>query len=220
MENSLVINKDKLLLVEGKDDRAAIYKLVKELGIEDIQVAYMEGKDNSKKFIDTFAAALKTPTSEKIYIKAFGVILDADDNNPMASFQKVCSILKEIKKKQIKNMEFEIPKKCAIFTDSPTKVGVYIMPDCISSGMLETLCLKSVEDDPFYNCVEHFITEAINIKKDLDHLDKRKSMAFIALKSKNGQKKSVGDAVNEDIFNINSPAFDGIKEFLRTMSSL
>lgn len=206
--------------MEGKDDRTAIYKLVNELGIDNIQVAYMEGKDKGKQFADILAAALKTSTSKKIYIKAFGVILDADDKEPTSSFQKVCSILKEIQNRRIKNMEFDIPKKCAIFTNSTTKVGVYIMPDCVSTGMLETLCLKSVEDDPFYKCVENFIDQALNIQPDLDHIDKRKSMAFIALKSKDGQKKSVGDAVNEKIFNINSSAFDGIKEFLKTMSSL
>lgn len=220
MSESLVIEKEKLLLVEGKDDRAAIYKLVKDLGLDDIQVAYMEGKDNSKKFIDTLAAALKTSRLENKYIKAFGVMLDADDNEATSSFQKVCSILKEIQKRQIKNMEFEIPKRCAMFTGSRTKVGVYIMPNCISKGMLETLCLKSVEDEPFYSCVENFINEALSIKKDLDHIDKRKTMAFIALKSKEGQKKSVGEAVCDGIFNTSSTAFDGIKNFLKDMSNL
>lgn len=220
MGESLVINKEKLLLVEGKDDRAAIYHIVKSLGIDNIQVAYLKGKDNVNDFIDTLSAALKTPQTNNIKIKTFGVMLDADDNEANSSFQKVCSFLKELQKRKIKDLNFDIPKNCAEFTNSETKVGVYVMPDCLSKGMLETLCMKSVENDSFYDCVEDFIGKAVEIKNDLDHIDKRKVLSFIALKAKKGQRKTVGEAVEEDIFDINSSAFDKVKKFLTDMSEL
>ena len=94
------------------------------------------------------------------------------------------------------------------------------MPDCISKGMLETLCLNSVEKDPLYICVENFISNAKEIKNDLNHIDKRKALSYIALKSPKGQRKSVGEAVEEDIFNIDSNVFDKIKKFLTDMSEL
>lgn len=220
MGNSLVIDKDKLILVEGKDDRAAIYKIVRSLGLDNIQVAYMEGKDNADKFIDTLSAALKTPQSKNISIKAFAIVLDADDEDAKSSFQKVCSFLKEIQKRDIKNLNFEIPKKCAEFTTGSTKVGVFIMPNCENPGMLETLCLESVSNEPFFECVNNFIDSARTIKPDLDHIEKRKALSYIALNAPKGQRKSTGEAVEDGIFNINSTAFDKIKSFLMVMSEL
>lgn len=220
MGNSLVIDKDKLILVEGKDDRAAIYKIVRSLGIDNIQVAYMEGKDNADKFIDTLSAALKTPQSKNISIKAFAIILDADEEDAKSSFMKVCSFLKEIQKRNIKNLDFEIPKKCAEFTNGNTNVGVFIMPNCETPGMLETLCMESVSNEPFFECVNDFINKARSIKPDLDHVEKRKALSYIALSASKGQRKSTGEAVEDGIFNINSGAFNKIKSFLTDMSNL
>ena len=217
MSDSLRINKDKLLFVEGVDDRAVIYRLLKSLNIDNIQVICIDGKDNRKKFIDTLSAALKSPKETDFQINAFAIMLDAD-NEAKSSFQKACSILKELQKRKIKNLDFDIPKKFAEFTNSKTKAAVFIMPDCKCCGMLETLCLNSVKDDPFYNCVESFISNAKGIKNDLDYIEKRKVLSFIALKAKKGHKKSLGEAFEDDIFNINSDVFDLIIKFLKDLS--
>lgn len=222
MDESLVIEKEKLLLVEGKDDRKVIVCLLKELDIQNIQVAYIKGKDKLKNpdAINILSAALKTSQYNKTTIKTLGIILDADGKDVSSSFQKICSFIKKLDELQIKNLSFDIPNKCAEFTKNKTKVGVFIMPDCKSAGMLETLCISSVKDEPIMKLVVDFINRVIEINKELSHLDKRKAQAYISVASPKAQKKAIGEAVEDGIFNINSPEFDTIKDFLKNMSEL
>ncbi|MDR2840368.1 MAG: hypothetical protein LBV75_03745 [Paludibacter sp.] len=115
---------NKKLLVEGKDDQHVVWALCEKLNIPEIfDVVDSEGID---KLFDRLKAECSIKKSDII-----GIIIDAD-NDLQARWISVRDIL-------IKN-NFKVPEnfpKEGLITDTKPKIGVWIMPDNNTNGMLE-----------------------------------------------------------------------------------
>ena len=90
------------------------------------------------------------------------------------------------------------------------------LPDCANPGMLETLCLEAVGDDPAVPCVQQYL--ACLEQRGLDppgNLHKARLHAFLA--SRPRPQLLLGQAAHAGYWPWSSPAFDLVKEFLRAL---
>jgi len=146
------ITKPKLLLVEGKDEFYLFTELIQILNLDqNLDVREVGGKDQFFRKLHKMQ-----DSSGKEIIKSIGIVRDAD-NNPDATFQSVCNVLGKV--------GLPIPTAPLKPKAGYPQVTVMIIPDEHSKGMLETVCLESVRDDPAMICVEEFF-DCLKTKRD------------------------------------------------------
>jgi hypothetical protein len=137
------IEKSKLILVEGNDEDRFFRMLLKSMEIQDVQVWPYFGKD---KLRQVFPVLLLDPRFKDL--ETYAIFRDADDN-PNTAFQSIRDLLK-------RNSQ-PWPPAPGTFTNGSPRVGVYIIPDSTSAGMLEDLCLRAVEGHSVMPCVTAFM---------------------------------------------------------------
>jgi hypothetical protein len=126
---------NKKLLVEGNDDQHVVWALCEKFKItKDFDVIDCEGIDG---VIEEFSIRYKQSDT-----KVVGIIVDADTD-----LQTRWNSLK----KTLKDIGFDIPKDLSkeglILDNGIQKVGIWIMPDNNTKGMLEDFILFLVPDD-------------------------------------------------------------------------
>jgi hypothetical protein len=78
-----------------------------------------------------------------------GIIRDAESNPAQDALKSICKILKT-------NLIPHPEKNKWIIKTEKLSVGIFIMPDNQNSGMLEDLCLQSIQEQPITHCLEQF----------------------------------------------------------------
>ena len=137
----VTIELPKMLLVEGDSDRRFFEALLGTLSTARIvQVESFGGKYGLKGFLRLLQISPDYPMVDSI-----GVTRDADESSASA-FQSVRSLLM--------SAGLDAPDEPMVATRGRPRVSVYVLPDCKCPGMLETLCLSAVQDDPAMQCVE------------------------------------------------------------------
>jgi hypothetical protein len=151
MADSAPITQAKVLLVEGKNEEQFFGAFFQHIGINDVQIRQIFGKDQ-------LAANLRLFMNEAGYpaVTAFAIIRDADSSSD-DTFKSVIDTLK--------SLDLPFPKRNEEFANKARKkVGVYIMPDGKNPGMLEHLCLMTVKDHPV---MQHVNTLFAAFSRDL-----------------------------------------------------
>ena len=135
--------KSKILLVEGKDEVNLFTELLADIGLDNyVQVIKVGGTD---KFAKELPILKKRSGFHKI--TSIGVVRDAD-SDPQGAFQSICSALHKAKLPE--------PTSPLCPKAGPPQVTAMIVPDANTSGMLESVCLNSVSNDPAMICVEQY----------------------------------------------------------------
>jgi hypothetical protein len=207
--NHITIKKERLLIVEGKDEELFFDALLKHLNISNIQILSIGGKTKFRKNL----GALLNRREEFAKVKRLWITRDADDDFNSA-FQSICDALKAL--------ELPVPKKPKIPTSSCPEISIFIFPDNQSPGMLEDLCLKVLQDNtqdtPIIKCLEdYFCCLARRSPEFPNNLSKAKIQAFLAAKKEPG--KRLEEAAQSGYFPWDHPAFNDIKEFLFMLSN-
>lgn len=198
---ALEINSEKIILVEGKDEINFFEAFLKKLEIEDVQIIEVGGKD---KFPSEFPALLNTPGFSRV--STYVIVRDADSN--------VQSTLDSIKGLLSVNNQPVPDGHASYSSNNGIRSGIFIMPGNRDEGMLETLCIDAIKENPIYECVKQFIrclTDSTSIENPRN-LHKAKMHTFLS-----GQKKyipSVGMAAKKGLFNFESECFNDLKQFL------
>lgn len=201
---SVQIEKERLLLVEGKDEVEFFKSFFKHLNINNIQVIDMLGKTN---FRDNIKLLSISPNIE--IVKIIGAVRDADDS-AQAAFNSL--------KDSFVKVNWNPADKPYIFSSKTPSIGIFIMPGANQdNGMLEDLCLESINDCPRLKCVDDYIkcVESLG-KEQLNKLSKRKILTYLA-----SQKKFVRDlglAAQKHIWDFDAQAFDELKAFLHRLA--
>jgi hypothetical protein len=132
------------LLVEGRSAKILFETLVDKISIKDkVQVQDFRGNNELRNFLHT----LKITSGFDIVV-SIGIIRDAE-SCPSNAFKSVCTALD--------NEGFYQPSQPEIFEGVNPRIGVLILPNANECGMLETLCLKSVSDDPAIECIDDYL---------------------------------------------------------------
>ena len=106
-----------------------------------------------------------------------------------------------------------------VFENTPIRSAVYIMPDNNSPGDLETLCLDAVRNAPAMPCVDRYF----ECLQSIDHVPRQESKArlraFLASHQRDPTLRS-GEAIAAGVIPWNSPAFNGVHQFLDMLDAV
>lgn len=194
------IELSKVLLVEGNDDRRFFGALLKKLEASStVQVLDYGGKDKLRPFLQNLPNVPGFPDLDSL-----GITRDADCSFG-STIESVCNSLD--------SSELDVPQQAIVSTQGKPRVSIFILPDCESPGMLETLCLSAVQGDRAMPCVEEYL-ECLsgNAGMPARNPDKARAHAFLASRSR--PELSVGDAAKAGHWCLDSPVYDPLKQFL------
>ena len=197
------ITAEKLLLVEGLDDRRFFSVFARYLRIVDVQVELYGGKDNLGNFL-----ALLSRNPQFAGVTTLGIVRDADRSRQSA-FDSVAGSLRRA----------GLPTPSELMrpaTENGLSVSVLIIPPDADNGELEDLCLSTLGDnDPVLPCVDQYLDCAANAGVALPERSKSRLHAYLAAAGEPGRR--LGEAADAGVWDWSSPAFDQVADFLRNL---
>ena len=199
------IRKRKLLLVEGKDafhffcHACNFYREVK-----DVQVMNFGG-------IGELTSFLKLLANDESYgnVETLVVARDAESDAKAA----MCSI-----EHSMREADMPVPQKSFEYTqDTFVKTAIMIFPGPQQQdGTLEDLCLSTVEDDPFMECVDDCVKCANGKGAQFARVHKNRLYCFLAMKDDSIGSR-LGLAFEAKVWPPDHPALKPFKTIIREM---
>lgn len=194
--------REKLLAVEGMDEIVFFEELLKYIGLADsIDLVQVGGKDQFK---------IKMPALQKtsgfLHLNSIAIIRDADKNGGGAFI----SI-----KKILEKMNLQPPDAPGMFSSSIPRVGVFIIPDNVNQGMLESLCIETVKDKAAMRCVNDFINCSQQLEMKPHNIDKAKAHAYLSIMPEIAN--SIGRGAQKGHWNFDDQALKPLIGFLSKM---
>ena len=190
------IAREKLLLVEGCTPAHFFEGLALHLDLSaTIEIRDFGGVNQLRLFLRTIAAT----ADFRQKVKSLGIIRDAEEN-PAGAMQSINDAVRDAR------------------LSSSVSVHVAVLPDNSTAGMVETLFLRSVANDPLMTCVSTFFECARANGASLPaepKMDKNRSQVFLATKLEAQQPP--GQAARRGSWPFDHQAFDGVKDFLRNL---
>ncbi len=207
MDKQIKPEKSSVLAVEGKDELNFFTALLKSEHLEGIQIFEVGGRDQFRLKLPLFMQA-----ENFNMVRRLGFVRDAEVNAASSAFHSICGILKKC--------GLPVPVRAGDIVQSDAmQIGIHIMPDNASSGMLEDLCLNSVQGSPVYRCVDSFVEcfspTLTAPEKALFNPSKARAQAFLCTRTP--ICNSIGIAALKGHFDFSDTCFDGIKDFLRRL---
>jgi hypothetical protein len=193
----------KQLLVEGRDAVAFFGALLKHLDLSEVQIRNFGGINELRSFLK----ALRNEPDFWGKVSSLGVIRDAE-NNPQGAFQSV--------RDSLLAANLPAPTNTMVSVGADPQVSILILPDAVTPGMLETLCLAAVENDPAMQCVEAYFN-CLKQQMAVSPRNPTKARLHAFLSSRPKSDLLIGEAANAGYFPWNHPTFDQVKQFLQSL---
>lgn len=196
------IEKSKILFVEGKDEE----NFFRALGVgDDIQIIDVGGKDS---FRTRFSLYYKNSDGLDM-VTHMGFVRDAEQRSAQFAFNDICSVLR--------TYGLPCPQSLVNNIDKSNKpcVGIFIMPDNNNIGMLENLCLVSINNYPIRISIDNYINDVkIQLGSNVAQLNEPKARVQTYLASRIPLRQRLGEGALSGHFNFSDPCFNNIKNFL------
>jgi hypothetical protein len=195
------IEQPHLLLVEGIDDAKFFEALLEHLNLKDIEIWPI---GCGRKFKEGLRLLTMLSGFERVI--SVGIIRDAD-NDPVAAFDSVSQALRD--------NGLSAPNSYGRRSTGTPITCIMIMPDGLNSqGMLESLCLRAIKDDPAMPCINAYFDclSKCNIFQRTVDEDKAKVHAYLASKYK--PDKRLGESALANYWPFDNGIFDEAKRFL------
>ena len=212
---SIQIQKPKLLIVEGRDEELFFDAALRDhLSLTDIQVMSIGGKTQLSRNLTALVKDARFPT-----VQSLAVIRDAD--RPIAVATVTGSQVSEAAKAFdsvrgcLRHASIACPGGHGQFAAGPPRVGIFIVPDGIGDGMLETLCVTSVSTAPEFHCIDDYFTCLQGHAIATNNLHKARAHAWLA--SRPEPAKRVGEAAQAGYWPWDSGAFVELWSFIRSL---
>ena len=109
------------------------------------------------------------------------------------------------------------PSNHAEFSDAAPSIGVFIVPDGLGRGAMETLCRQSVEGTNAAGCVDEYL-QCLDRHDAMDSKNADKSFAHAYLAAMEDPMARVGEGAQQGVWSLESPAFAALARFLRALS--
>ena len=206
-KRKLSIKSDSILLVEGRDEVNLFNALIKHLLRDTAAIQVIEA-GGVYKFPGSLEA-IKTAAQARPKLRSIGVIRDADDD-PAGAFQSVCNHLRDV--------GYKAPESHGKFSDALPSVGVFIVPDGVECGAIETLLRSSLNDVPAAMCIEQYL-QCLKEHGAMNSTNADKSFAHAYLAATKDPMARVGEGARQGVWNFDAPAFRDLTCFLRELSS-
>lgn len=135
------------LLVEGRVPEMFFREMVAAYGLADAVEVRSFG-DVSKDTLQTYLGLFCQKATFRERVQRLGIIRDAEANLAAGAFASVRSAIEGF---NLENPSFALPVPnqlgiAASLKPARPQVSVFVLPDCVRSGMLETLCLEAVAE--------------------------------------------------------------------------
>lgn len=193
------ISYSKVLVVEGESAFQFFKALLRHLRLlDEIEIRNSGGVNEFSIYLRLL---LSTPGFDKVI--SLGIVRDGE-NDAHAQFQSICQNLQQV--------GLSVPRQPATLVSGTPNVSIFILPDCANPGMLETLCLQSVEQNPAMLCVEEYIQCLQQSDIVPGNLPKARLRALLA--SSPRPELLLGQAAHAGFWPWDSPVFDALKQFL------
>lgn len=196
------IRRPKLLLVEGPDAFHFFCNFLEKLGVSDVHVASFGGVDE----LPAWLRLLQRTPGFVENVQVIGIVRDAE-GDAAAAFRAVCRALS--------GCGLPTPEAPGQKVGSRPVVSVFILPGSEPSGMLETLCLQAVANDPAVACVEAYLSCLGEVGIPVKVREKARFFAFLASRPEPG--KPHGVALKAGYLCFESPAYASLKDFLHSL---
>ena len=202
LKKPIVLEKEKLLLVEGTHEEKFFQRVFKKENINNVQILNIVGKTRFREQLEIL------PKMDGFFnIKSIGLVRDADENFEGA-FTSLVNALK--------NAGISHPQKAMEFTDSNPRVGIFITPDNQNSGSLEDLCLNSVQSDPVLSCANDYL-ECLKKIKNAEHPHKAKALVQVYLAKEDDGDIHMGSASERGVWDLENSSFLPIINFVKML---
>ncbi|HMU44583.1 MAG TPA: hypothetical protein PKA80_14890 [Ignavibacteriaceae bacterium] len=200
------VEKEKLLLVEGKDELRVFNTIISSLNILNIQVIEYKGKTGLSDFLKN--VLIKDPKFISKNILSISIIRDADDSSSGA-FNSVCSALK--------NNGLDVPQKISEKTNGNPIISVLILPGNERIGSLEDIFIESVKDEEVFLCVEEYFKCLKEKQGNIpNQIGKAKVHTYLASKVIDPDKR-LAESVEANFWNFNHTAFEQLINFIKQL---
>ncbi len=197
---------DRVLLVEGQDDKHVVQHLCRAHEIpQEFRIEDKEGFTNLRKAI--------TPEIKRSGQNAVGIIVDANDN-PRGRWQAISS---ELKRVDITSPVSPSPSGTVV--DGKPRIGIWLMPDNKAGGELEDFVEKLIPDaEPVWPRAQRFIDDIPKSDRKFraDKALKAKLYAWLATRA---DPRRMGSAIGAGDLNVDAPTAKALVNWLRRLFS-
>ena len=205
-----------VLLVEGKDDQHVVWSLMEHYQVPEVfKVVDCDGIDN---LLQELSLRLTTPTM----YKSIGVVMDVDVNL-QSRFNSFCRILSKTGKYDLLQMT---PQMGGTVIDSVDEnypvIGLWLMPDNRSNGMLEDLVMTLADSD------DELMKEADSVLNSIEerkinryasvHRSKSKTHTFLAWQEEPG--KPMGQAITAKVLDAEAASAKVFVEWIKQVFAI
>jgi hypothetical protein len=211
------IKATKLLLVEGRDEENFFKAACTHLGLHDIQVLGVAGKTKLTGELKAIKADPNFPS-----LDCLAIVRDADITPTGSKVSAVESALQSVcGSLALAGVQLACPPNHGQIVAGPPRVGLFVMPDGKSDGMLESLCISSVSTSAEFACIGRYLACLAQHGIIPSNLDKASARAWLA--SRADPDKSVGQAAlasndpGNKYWKLADPTFRELWSFLRAM---
>jgi hypothetical protein len=207
------VEKQKLLIVEGKDEVALFHALLGYLQRDDVQVMDVGGKTKIRVYLAGLVLDPLFPS-----VDALAVVRDAD--HPMASAAPGASAASDAWKSAcaaIEHARLPVPARHGVLSLGRPRTAIYIFPDGESDGMLEDLCLKAFTSDVAYPCMERYFECLASAGVELRREVRAKARLHAFLASRKDPDVRLGEAARKGYLPCDAPAFSPLIALLREL---
>jgi hypothetical protein len=197
------IERPKQLLVEGADSARFFTALASKLQLTDVQVQNFGGVGDLSGFLKAlvFAPAFADTVS------SLAVIRDAE-NDAQAAFQSVAT--------SFRSAGLPAPSEPGILQANTPAVGVFVLPNNASPGMLETLCLSAINSHPEVQCVNEFVSCVQRVSANPPvNLDKARLYAYLASRPRPGLR--IGEAAEAGLLSLDAAEYGSLSTFIASL---
>lgn len=196
------IEKPKQLLVEGNDQRNFFEAFIEHLSPSDIQVQNYGSVNGLRSFLMVLVKARDFAS-----VSSIGIARDAE-KSARAAFRSVQGALG--------NAGLFVPAKVGEREVGSPDVSVLILPGDDEPGMLETLICRTLEGMKVNRCIDDFFECAEGLPDvSIDKPDKARAFAYLTTRP--DPHHSVGVAAKNDVWDLDHPAFDEARDFLKAL---
>jgi len=208
MSRKVEIDAPKLLIVEGRDEELFFGALLRDhLGRDDVQVLPIGGKTLLR---DNLQALIRDPRFSEV--EAIGVIRDADVTPPGSDVPAAERAWESVSS-ALRDAAIPVPAGHAAFSTGSPRAGIFIVPDGRNDGMLESLCLAAVGEQPEYSCVDDYFDCLATHAIRPNNVDKARVHAYLA--SRIEPDRRLGEAAQAGYWPWESTAFAPLVKFVR-----
>lgn len=209
------IVKPRLLIVEGRDEEMFFDAALRDhLKRTDVQVLPIGGKT---KLTQSLAALVNDASFPAV--QSLAVIRDAD--SPIGLGPAAGPPVSEATRAfesigySLRHVNLPCPTVHGQFAAGPPRVGVFIIPNGVDDGMLESLCLLSVTASPGFSCLDDYFQCLQGHGAVPNNMHKARAHAWLA--SRPEPDRRVGEAAQAGYWPWDSDAFKDLWAFIGSL---